>query len=257
VIVREIGDRQRRQKGMCLALSSAGRETKLEVHMLTTRYNLIAGAAVVAVLLLPSTVAARHVITPQDRRALLESERARLDVTREAALLREFQERLDAYMVMRGLRDPHGLERADTDVYWFESDEDIPSELLCLPNTSLRAPIMGRDENPRQRPPFGDLPVDDHLATRRVLFSGELEELFRGFVAKALTPNDQARVLRVMPLFPAGVPVQIVSEDLFRALPRLTDGLEYRFRDRDLLVVDLDDNRVVDEIWLVLAASGT
>lgn len=223
---------------------------------MTKRHHFIAGAAVVVVLLLPSTIAAGGVTDPQDRGGLLEGERARLDVTREAALLREFQERLDAYMVMRGLRDPHGLERAD-DVYWFESDEDIPSELLCLPNTSLRAPIMGRDEDPRQRPPVADLPVDDHLATRRVLFSGELEELFRGFVVKALTPNDQARVLRVMPLFPAGVPVQIVSEDLFRALPRLTDGLEYRFRDRDLLVVDLDDNRVVDEIWLVLAASAT
>ena len=225
--------------------------------MLTTRYNLMAGAAVVAVLLFPSTVAAGHVTNPQDRRPLLEGERARLDVTREAALLRQFQERLEAYMVMRGLRDPHGLERADTDVYWFESDEDIPSELLCLSNTSLRAPIMGRDENPRQRPPFADLPVDDHWTIGRVLFSGELEELFRVFVAKALTPIDQARVLRVMPLFQAGVPVQIVSDDLFRALPRLPDGLEYRFRDRDLLVVDLDDNRVVDEIWLVLGASGT
>ena len=223
---------------------------------MTKRHNFIAGAAVVAVLLFPSAIAAGHVTNPQDRRALLDGERARLDVTREAALLREFQERLDAYMVMRGLRDPHGLERAD-DVYWFESDEDIPSELLCLPNTSLRAPIMGRDEDPRQRPPFADLPVDDHLATRRVLFSGELEELFRGFVVKALTPIDQARVLRVMPLFPAGVPVQIVSDDLLRILPRLPDGFEYRFRDRDLLVVDLDDNRVVDEIWLVLAASGT
>lgn len=223
---------------------------------MTKRHNFIAGAAVVAVLLLPSAIAAGHVTNPQDRRAVLDGERARLDVTREAALLREFQERMDAYMVMRGMRDPHGLDRTDTDVYWFDSDEDIPSELLCLPNTSLRAPIMGRDEDPRQSP-LADLRVDHHWGTGRVLFTFDLEDLFRTFVAKALAPVDQARVLRVMPLFPAGVPVHIVSEDLFRALPRLTEGLEYRFRDRDLLVVDLDDNRVVDEIWLALAASGT
>ena len=225
--------------------------------MLTTRYNLIAGAAVVAVLLLPSTVAARHVTNPQDRRALVESERARLEVTREAALLRQFQARLDAYMVMRGLRDSHGLVDNDTDEYWFESDEDIPSELLCLPNTSLRAPIMGRDEDRRQAPPLADLRVDGRWATGRVLFTAELEELFRKFVARALAPIDQARVLRVIPLFPAGVPVHIVSEDLLRVLPRLPDGLEYRFRDRDLLVVDLDAHYVVDEILLVIGASGT
>lgn len=224
---------------------------------MTPRHHFIAGAAVVAVMLLPSTIAARHVTNPQDRRALVESERARLDVTREAALLRQFQERLDSYMVMRGLRDPHGLERADTDVYWFESDEDIPPELLCLPNTSLRAPIMGRDEDPRQAPPLADLRVDHHWGIGRVLFTADLEDLFRKFVAKTLAPIDQARVLRVMPLFPAGVPVHIVSEDVFRVLPRLPDGLEYRFRDRDLLVVDLDSNRIVDEIGLVLAASGT
>ncbi|MGH9145880.1 MAG: hypothetical protein ACRD1Q_04160 [Vicinamibacterales bacterium] len=224
---------------------------------MTPQHHFIAGAAVVAVLLLPSTIAAGHVTNPQDRRAVLESERARLDVTREAALLRQFQERLDAYMVVRGPRDPHGVGNNDADVYWFDSDEDIPSELLCLPNTSLRAPIMGRDEDPRHAPPLADLRVDRQWETGRVLFTAELEELFRGFVAKALRPIDQARVLRVMPLFPAGVPVQIVSENLFRALPRLPDGLEYRFRDRDLLVVDLDDNRVVDEIWLALEASGT
>ncbi|HEY7443442.1 MAG TPA: hypothetical protein VH701_13535 [Vicinamibacterales bacterium] len=224
---------------------------------MTKRHHLIAGAAVVAVLLLPSTIAARHVTDPQDRRAPVENERARLDVTPDVVLLRQFQERLDAYMVMRGLRDPHGLEHADTDVYWFESDEDIPSELLCLPNTSLRAPIMGRDDDPRQAPPLADLRVNRPWESGRVLFTADLEELFRRFVAQALAPVDQARVLRVMPLFPAGVPVQIVSEDLFRALPRLPDGLEYRFRDRDLLVVDLDGNRVVDEIWLALAASGT
>ena len=207
---------------------------------------------IVVFMLLPGVVAAQA--RERTQAANGTAERSWGDLAREARLLREYQTRLGDYVALRSWTKELGA-REEPDASWFEAEDGTPSELLCLPDIFPAAPVIGQD--PRQRPPFADLRVDDHLTTRRVLFSAELEELFRKFVAKALAPIDQARVLRVMPLFPAGVPVQIVSEDLFRVLPRLPDGLEYRFRDRDLLVVDLDGNRVVDEIWLVLAASGT
>ena len=207
---------------------------------------------IVVFMLLPGVVAAQA--RERTQAANGTAERSWGDLAREARLLREYQTRLGDYVALRSWTKGLGA-REEPDASWFEAEDGTPSELLCLPDICPAAPVIGRDE--RQSPPFADLRVDDHLTTRQVLFSAELEELFRKFVATALPPIDQARVLRVMPLFPAGVPVQIVSEDLFRVLPRLPDGLEYRFRDRDLLVVDLDGHRVVDEIWLVLAASRT
>ena len=207
---------------------------------------------IVVFMLLPGVVAAQARERTQAPNGT--AERSWGDLAREARLLREYQTRLGDYVALRSWTKGLGA-REEPDASWFEAEDGTPSELLCLPDIFPAAPVIGRDE--RQSPPFADLRFDDHLTTRQVLFSAELEELFRKFVAKALAPIDQARVLRVMPLFPAGVPVQIVSEDLFRVLPRLPDGLEYRFRDRDLLVVDLDGNFVVDEIWLAFGPSGT
>jgi hypothetical protein len=218
--------------------------------MLKTPYTIIPGAAIIAVLLLPCISAATEVSDVQDKRPMIDSMRVRPDVSTEATFRREFQARVDDYVAMRfWLRESNGLEAGDTD--WFESDEDVPSELLCLPNPPPPATIMGREE----RQLFPDLSVDDDGATG-VLFTRELEDRFREVIAKVLAPFDQARVLRVMPLFPTGVPLQVVSEELFRALPTLPAGLEYRFRERDFLVVDLDTNRVVDSIWLVIGPSG-
>jgi hypothetical protein len=218
--------------------------------MLKTRLTIIPGAAIIAMLLLPSISAARHVSDIQDRRTVIDSTRVRPDLSSEATFRKEFQARVDDYMAMRvWLRESNGIEARDTQ--WFEADEDVPSELLCLPNPSPRAPIIGLEE----RRLFPDLSVDNDVATG-VLFTRELEDRFREVIAKALAPFDQARVIRVMPLFPTGVPVQIVGEELFRALPTLPDGLEYRFRERDFVVVDLDNNRVVDSIWLVIGPSA-
>ena len=209
---------------------------------------------IVVFMLLPGVVAAQARERTQAPNGT--AERSWGDLAREARLLSEYQARLGDYVALRSWTKGLGA-REEPDASWFEAEDGTPSELLCLPDILPAAPVIGRDEDPRQRPPLADLRVDDHLATRRILFTADLEELFRKFVAKTLAPIDQARVLRVMPLFPAGVPVQIVSEDLFRVLPRLPDGLEYRFRDRDLLVVDLEGHRVVDEIWLVLGESRT
>ena len=218
--------------------------------MLKTPYTIIPGA-VIAVLLLPCISAATEISEVQRRRPTIDSLRVRPDVSSEAIFRREFQARVDDYLTMRvWLRESNRLDARDTD--WFEFDEDVPSELLCLPNPPPPATIMGRED----RQLFPGLSVDDDGATG-VLFTRELEDRFREIIANALAPFDQARVLRVMPLFPTGVPVRIVSEELFRVLPTLPAGLEYRFRERDFLVVDLDTNRVVDSIWLVIGASGS
>jgi hypothetical protein len=137
----------------------------------------------------------------------------------------------------------------------FEFEQDVPSELLCLPNTVPRAPIVSHEERARSSKAFAKRDVVDEIGARHVLFTREIEDLFRQIIASTLPPIEQARVLRVMPLFPAGVPLQVVSGELFRALPTLPGGLEYRFHERDLLIVDLNATEIVDAIWLVIGGS--
>jgi hypothetical protein len=89
------------------------------------------------------------------------------------------------------------------------------------------------------------------------LFDRDLEDFFRAIVARVLKPVDEARVMRVLPLFQTGVPVHVVSEELFAVLPPLPEGLEYRFLKHDLLVMDLGADVVVDSIALVIGPDGT
>jgi hypothetical protein len=176
--------------------------------------------------------------------------------SREGTLLKEFEVRVDDYLAVRPwLRDERALEERDG--AWAEFEEGTPSEFLCLPDVPPPAPLMGRERRSPSKDFFVDPSVKDYSGTTRVLFTLEIEGLFRGIVAKTLPSIDQARVVRAMPSFPAGVPVRMVSHELFLALPALPEGLEYRFRDRDLVVVDVVVNRVVDAIWLVVGPSGT
>lgn len=218
--------------------------------------NNMAAAVIVAFALLPGTTRAQGVEDGRDARAEGREHRQR-DLSREVVLLREFQLRVDDYLALRSWsRDLVGGE--DRRAGEFESESGTPSELQCLPNPARPAPVIGR-EGARPVERFVDSSAGDETGIRqdRALFSRELEDLFRETVGRVLPPIDQARVLRVMPLFPTGVPVRIVSEDLFRVLPALPEGLEYRFREHDLLVVDLDANRVVDSIWLVIGPAGS
>ena len=46
--------------------------------------------------------------------------------------------------------------------------------------------------------------------------------------------------------WPMGVPVPTMPPDLLAALPRLPPGLQYRFVNRDLVLIDIDANLIVD-----------
>ena len=221
--------------------------------------NSTAAAVIIAFALLPGTTGAQGVEDAQDARAE-EREHRQRDLSREVVLLREFQLRVDDYLALRSWswsRELAGGEERSAGE--FESESGTPSEFQCLPNLTRPAPVIGREERARPVERFADSSAGDETGIRqdRALFSRELEDLFRETVGRVLPPVDQARVLRVMSLFPAGVPVRIVSEELFRVLPALPEGLEYRFREHDLLVVDLDANRVVDSIWLVIGPAGS
>jgi hypothetical protein len=209
---------------------------------------------VAVVLVVPGIVAAS---SDQNTRART-VERGSGHLVRDARLLQEYQRRLDDYIAMRSwIHDPRVGEQADASS--FEAEDGTPSELLCLPSTVPAAPVMGHDPKRRPREAFDRFgPAGDGRGPEsRLLFDRELEDFFRAIVARVLTPVDEARVMRVMPLFQTGVPVHVVSEELLGALPPLPEGLEYRFFKHDLLVMDLDADVVVDSIALVIGPDRT
>jgi hypothetical protein len=214
------------------------------------------GTALIVFTLLGGISSAHDLRSIQDRQTMIPHETILREAFQEATLLREFEVRVRDYVAVRSwLRDSRGPEERDT--AWTEFEEGTPSEFLCLPDIPPPAPVIGREKRSGSHDFFVDQGGLEDSPTTRILFTGEIEGLFRRIIAKTLPPIDQARVLRAMPSFPSGVPVRIVSHELFLALPMLPGGLEYRFRERDLVVVDVVANRAVDAIWLVIGASGT
>jgi hypothetical protein len=148
----------------------------------------------------------------------------------EARVLGEFHNRVLTYLAV------NASSRTTPDEEILE-DNTLPDELCSLPDLSIQGDSL--------RPGHGRI------------FTPELDDLFRRLVASILSPIDQAGVLRVMPLFPGGVPVHVISPDLFRVLPDLPDRLEYRFLEHDLVIVDLYTRVIVDSVWLVVGPSAT
>jgi hypothetical protein len=147
-------------------------------------------------------------------------------IEREAGIVGQFHDRVRAYLAV------------NADTFSEGEPEDVVSEELC----SLL------DVSPH---------VDSVPPRRGTIFTAALDDLFRRIVPRVLSPIDQADVLRVMPLFPGGVPVQFVSPSLFRALPRLPKRLEYRFQQHDLVILDLHTGVIVDSVWMVIGPSAT
>jgi hypothetical protein len=149
-------------------------------------------------------------------------------IGREAKVVGEFHDRVRAYLAVNAYTSVPSEDA---------HDEAVSDELCSLPDVSTH--------------------VDSVPPRHGTIFTTEVEDLFRRIVASVLSPIDQADVLRVMPLFPGGVPVQFVSPNLLRALPPLPKRLEYRFRQHDLVILDLDTGVTVDSVWMVIGPSAT
>ena len=97
------------------------------------------------------------------------------------------------------------------------------------------------------------------------LFTPQVAGLFRRLIAADLArrrPVDRQAFLvsipdtrvRVNAFYPASFPLVTVPPRLLEALPRLPDGLEYRFAGGALILRDVDPNLVVDVLPGVLPA---
>lgn len=78
-----------------------------------------------------------------------------------------------------------------------------------------------------------------------------------GESARALIQEDRPRklFLRVNAVYPDGVPLAAVPPSLLSNLPRLPREVEYRFVNRDLILLDVSANLIVDFIRDVVPRS--
>ena len=56
--------------------------------------------------------------------------------------------------------------------------------------------------------------------------------------------------------WPIGAPLPMMPPDLLAALPALPAGLEYRFMNRDLVLLDIDANLIVDVVPEVIPSTS-
>ena len=100
------------------------------------------------------------------------------------------------------------------------------------------------------------------------IFSPEARSEFRRIIvselagpngksARALIQEDRPRklFLRVNAVYPGGVPLAAVPPSLLSSLPRLPREVEYRFVNRDLILLDVSANLIVDFIRDVVPRS--
>ena len=183
-------------------------------------------------------VLAHHCLlaAPQARAQNLETK-----VNPTAALLLEFNERIEDYME---LREDAAEEVADADVTRDPARIRARENALATRIRALRAAAKHGD-----------------------IFTPEIRALFRRLVApyvkgepgreltstlKEDAPAPGAVPLEVNAKYPAGVPFPTTPPSLLLALPQLPTGLEYRIIGKDLVLLDQPADVILDYIQNVI-----
>jgi hypothetical protein len=173
------------------------------------------------------------------------SQNAAGEVSRFAATLVDFGERIDDYMDLR---------------------EDIVDEVGDPDSTNDPARIRAREEAlasrirvARRGARHGDILTPEiRAAFRRLLSphtSGEAGRELKSTVQED-SPAPGAVPLEVNAKYPAGVPFSTTPPNVLGALPLLPRGLEYRFVGEDLILLDQPADVILDYIRNVIRSSG-
>ena len=147
------------------------------------------------------------------------------------AAAQEFSARVDAYLATRN-------QTAGTKSHPTESAKKI---------AETRAQIRDRVQRARANAKQGDI-FTPHVSS---YFRKQLAAAFRGpegaRVLASLRRAEPVKVrLRVNQRYPEGIPLQSTPPSLLLRLPKLPKELEYRIVGRDLVLLDLEPNLVVD-----------
>jgi hypothetical protein len=152
----------------------------------------------------------------------------------QAVALREFGERADAYVKLREAlaRDVAPVSRADTAAHI----EQHQAQLAAAVRAARKDARPGDIFTPPVVPQFRTI-------IRRDLQSRDIRDALAAMQDVPLTLS-----LRVNDAWPSETPRPMVPPKLLANLYPLPGGLEYRFLDRHLVLLDIETNLIVDFI---------
>jgi hypothetical protein len=153
----------------------------------------------------------------------------------DAQILQDFQHRLDKYVELR-----NGLKKQAPPL---KETKDPAKIQAAQEGLSERIRAMRKDAKP------GDI------------FTPEIRQLFRRLMYPEMKGQDGADTkqaikedaptgvpIKVNAKYPESAPLPTVPPNLLAALPKLPEDLEYRFINRDLILLDVRANVIVDFI---------
>lgn len=156
----------------------------------------------------------------------------------DAALLKDFKDRIDAYVKLHDRQEKGDAKQKET---------SKPEEIKARQD-ALAAKIQAARKDAKG----GDI------------FTPEIRELFRRLMypemkgpiaseTKKTTRDEEglpskAQILKVNTRYPDTSPLPTVPPNLLVRLPQLPEELEYRFVNRDLILRDVNANLIIDFI---------
>lgn len=144
-----------------------------------------------------------------------------------------FEQRLKAYIALHDKLE-HSLPSLPKDA--------TPKQI----DTHQRT-LMGLLQNARRDAKPGDIFVPSaRVAVRQILaqvFSGAQG---RELLASTMDENPVALKVKVNDPYPDAVPLSTVPPQVLQQLPKLPDGMEFRFIGRDMILFDVQAHMVVD-----------
>lgn len=156
-------------------------------------------------------------------------------VNPDAAILQDYQRRIDAYMDLRGDADNGAPKMKET------SD---PAKIKIAQDT-LRTRVQTARASAKQ----GDVFTPEVQKLFRRLMYPELKGPDATETKKAIkddAPAPASIPLKVNAAYPEKQPLPTVPPDLLARLPKLPEQLEYRIVGKHMILRDIDANIIVD-----------
>ena len=156
-------------------------------------------------------------------------------VNGNAAVLADFKARVDKYMEER--------KQAQKDVPPLKETED-PAKIIAAQDA-----LAARIRTVRAAAKPGDIFTPEIQTHFRRLLAPEMKGE-DGRDAKAVMKEDAPKAgevpLKINAKYPEGTPLPSVAPTVLRSLPILPEGVEYRIIGKDLVLLDMDAQIVID-----------
>jgi hypothetical protein len=156
-------------------------------------------------------------------------------VNPQAAVLADFQKRVESYLEVRKKAEKGPAE---------QEESSNPAEIRAAQDT-LAARIRAARADARP----GDIFTPEIRAVFRRLMYPETKGA-QGRRTKEIIEQDAPPTvpLKVNAEYPEGKPLPTVPPNILESLPQLPEALEYRIVDRHLILRDVDANLIIDYI---------